>query len=58
MKEDELDGASSTSVHDKAPSTLTLVKKEFRGRYAISSEEFTNEMVTLVTFTFMLILRT
>ncbi|XP_062110381.1 alpha-glucan water dikinase, chloroplastic isoform X2 [Humulus lupulus] len=43
VKEDELTGASS--VKDDAPSNLKLVKKKFLGKYAISSEEFTNEMV-------------
>ncbi|PON44874.1 Pyruvate, phosphate dikinase [Parasponia andersonii] len=45
VKEDELAGASSSPVKEGAPSTLTLVKKQFHGKYAISSEEFTSELV-------------
>lgn len=56
MKEDELAGTSSSNGSDGAPSNLTLVKKEFRGRYAISSDEFTNDMVRL-PFSFILNLR-
>lgn len=46
IKESELSDMSSTHVEDdpSAPS-LTLAKKQFSGRYAISSEEFTSEMV-------------
>ncbi|KAM1102978.1 hypothetical protein ACFX19_011736 [Malus domestica] len=43
VNEGELD-ASSTDSREDTPS-LTLVKKEFTGRYAISSDEFTSEMV-------------
>lgn len=57
VKEDELAGASSSTVKEGAPSNLSLVKKQFRGKYAISSEEFTSEMVTLATFSFNLNLR-
>ncbi|KAJ6799293.1 alpha-glucan water dikinase, chloroplastic isoform X2 [Iris pallida] len=46
IKESELSDASSANVGDSlSPPTLTLVKKQFSGRYAISSEEFTTEMV-------------
>ncbi|KAF3431222.1 hypothetical protein FNV43_RR25952 [Rhamnella rubrinervis] len=45
VREDELADASSTFVNEGAPSTLSLVRKKFCGRYAISSEEFTNEVV-------------
>ncbi|KAH7515688.1 hypothetical protein FEM48_Zijuj10G0053100 [Ziziphus jujuba var. spinosa] len=45
VREDELAGASQTLLNKVAPSTLKLVRKQFRGRYAISSEEFTSEMV-------------
>ncbi|KAL8035858.1 hypothetical protein ABFX02_12G123200 [Erythranthe guttata] len=45
MTDDEL--LSSTNSKDDVSSapSLTLVKKKFAGRYAISSEEFTNDMV-------------
>jgi alpha-glucan,water dikinase len=44
MKESDL--TSSTNLEEDGPSTpLTLVKKEFAGKYAISSDDFTNEMV-------------
>ncbi|XP_024023864.1 alpha-glucan water dikinase, chloroplastic isoform X2 [Morus notabilis] len=45
VKEDELADASTSPLKEGAPSTLTLVRKKFNGRYAISSEEFTSEMV-------------
>ncbi|KAM1170836.1 hypothetical protein ACFX15_020715 [Malus domestica] len=43
VNEGELDAGSTDSKED-TPS-LTLVKKKFTGRYAISSDEFTSEMV-------------
>ncbi|KAM7484206.1 hypothetical protein LguiA_000215 [Lonicera macranthoides] len=44
LKEGDL--TSSTNEEDSGPlKPLTLVKKQFAGRYAISSEEFTSEMV-------------
>lgn len=45
VKEDELADAITNPLKEGAPSTLTLVRKRFNGRYAISSEEFTSEMV-------------
>ena len=48
-KEGELtDSISSKSKDDDSLPSVTLVRKQFGGRYAISSEEFTNEMVRLV----------
>ncbi|KAL0408586.1 UNVERIFIED_CONTAM: Alpha-glucan water dikinase, chloroplastic [Sesamum radiatum] len=44
MSEDELATATDSKEVSAAPS-VTLVRKEFSGRYAISSEEFTSEMV-------------
>ncbi|KAG8366087.1 hypothetical protein BUALT_Bualt17G0039400 [Buddleja alternifolia] len=44
VKEDEL-ASSSNSNEFSSSSSLTLVKKQFAGKYAISSEEFTSEMV-------------
>ncbi|KAL3501155.1 hypothetical protein ACH5RR_035604 [Cinchona calisaya] len=38
--------ASSSNLNDIGPSpSITLVRKHFRGRYAISSDKFTSEMV-------------
>ncbi|KAK1552116.1 hypothetical protein Q3G72_010601 [Acer saccharum] len=46
VKESELAYSSSTKLKkDGASPSLTLVKKQFAGRYAITSEEFTSEMV-------------
>ncbi|CAN0893175.1 Alpha-glucan water dikinase, chloroplastic [Linum grandiflorum] len=45
VKEDELEGPSSTGLKDIDSSSLKLVKKQFTGKYAISSDEFTGEMV-------------
>lgn len=42
--------ADSSSIgfnENGSPSSLTLVKKQFAGRYAITSEEFTSEMVRI-----------
>ncbi|KAM5567913.1 alpha-glucan water dikinase 1, chloroplastic [Rosa sericea] len=44
VNESELGDASSTNSNEDIPA-LTLVKKQFTGRYAISSDEFTSEMV-------------
>ncbi|KAL5826788.1 hypothetical protein ACOSQ3_018629 [Xanthoceras sorbifolium] len=44
VKESKLADSSSTNLIEDIPS-LTLVKKQFAGRYAITSEEFTSEMV-------------
>lgn len=43
--------ASSIHEHDGVPSTVTLVRKHFSGKYAIVSEEFTSELVRLRTLT-------
>lgn len=45
MTEGEIAG-SSDSKEVAPPPSVTLVKKKFCGRYAISSEEFTNDMVS------------
>ncbi|KAL4638999.1 hypothetical protein ACB092_03G186300 [Castanea dentata] len=45
LKEGELADASSTNLKDGSSPSLTLVRKQFNGRYAISSEEFTSDMV-------------
>ncbi|GAV71559.1 PPDK_N domain-containing protein [Cephalotus follicularis] len=46
LKEGELEGASSSNLkEDGSLTSLALVRKQFCGRYAISSEEFTSEMV-------------
>lgn len=44
VNEGQLEDASSTDLKEDIPA-LTLVKKQFTGRYAISSDEFTSEMV-------------
>ncbi|XP_028119817.1 alpha-glucan water dikinase 1, chloroplastic-like [Camellia sinensis] len=44
--EDGLTSASSTNLNKQGPlPSIKLVKKQFGGRYAISSEEFTSEVV-------------
>ncbi|KAJ6721894.1 hypothetical protein OIU85_024934 [Salix viminalis] len=45
LKEGELADSNSTNLTEGSPSPIKLVRKEFNGRYAISSEEFTSEMV-------------
>lgn len=45
VKDSELSGASTNSTEDGSLPSISLVKKQFAGRYAISSEEFTSEMV-------------
>ncbi|OAY62835.1 Alpha-glucan water dikinase, chloroplastic [Ananas comosus] len=46
IQERELSNSSSSDVRDDQSSpSLTLVKKHFTGRYAISAEEFTSDMV-------------
>ncbi|KAJ6689066.1 hypothetical protein OIU85_005474 [Salix viminalis] len=45
VKVGELADSNSTNLKEVSPSHLKLVRKQFRGRYAISSEEFTSEMV-------------
>lgn len=49
VNEGELEDASLTHSTEDTPS-LTLVRKQFTGRYAISSDEFTSEMVSLNFF--------
>ncbi|GFP88008.1 alpha-glucan water dikinase chloroplastic [Phtheirospermum japonicum] len=44
MKDDEL-VSSTNSKEDSSVPSLTLVKKQFVGKYAISSDEFNSEMV-------------
>ncbi|KAJ4895586.1 hypothetical protein Rs2_22380 [Raphanus sativus] len=44
VNESELSSQSSDNLED-APPSISLVKKQFVGRYAISSEEFTNDLV-------------
>ncbi|XP_057774579.1 alpha-glucan water dikinase, chloroplastic isoform X2 [Salvia miltiorrhiza] len=44
MKDDELVSSANSNEASSAPS-LSLERKEFSGRYAIASEEFTNELV-------------
>ncbi|XP_031400299.1 alpha-glucan water dikinase, chloroplastic [Punica granatum] len=45
VKEGELESASSVQAKEDGVSSLSLVKKQFSGRYAISSDEFTNDLV-------------
>ncbi|XP_038994051.1 alpha-glucan water dikinase, chloroplastic-like [Hibiscus syriacus] len=45
VKESELADSSSSNLNGEVPSSITLVKKQFAGKYAISAEEFTPEMV-------------
>ncbi|XP_072983787.1 alpha-glucan water dikinase, chloroplastic isoform X1 [Typha latifolia] len=46
IEESELSGSSSLNITDDQSSpAVNLVKKQFIGRYAISAEEFTSEMV-------------
>lgn len=47
LKEGELVDSSSLNLNEVGPSSVKLVRKKFGGRYAISSEEFTGEMVRL-----------
>ena len=58
VKEGELTDSISTKSkdNDSLPS-VSLVRKQFGGRYAISSEEFTSEMVRLVKLTVHLCMR-
>ncbi|EPS64613.1 hypothetical protein M569_10167, partial [Genlisea aurea] len=44
VNDDELGSSNTSEANSSAPS-VTLVRKHFAGRYAISSDEFTNEMV-------------
>ncbi|EEF34459.1 alpha-glucan water dikinase, chloroplastic [Ricinus communis] len=45
ISEGELADSSSTNMKEVGSSPIKLVKKQFSGRYAISSDEFTSEMV-------------
>ncbi|XP_022735440.1 alpha-glucan water dikinase, chloroplastic-like isoform X2 [Durio zibethinus] len=45
VKEGELADSSSSNLKGDGPSSITLVRKQFGGKYAISAEEFTPEMV-------------
>lgn len=45
LKEGEQGDSSSTNLKEVGSTPIKLVKKQFSGRYAISSEEFTSEMV-------------
>lgn len=47
MIEGELADLSSNKLKEVGPSPIKLIRKQFSGRYAISSEEFTGEMVRL-----------
>ncbi|KAL1222830.1 Alpha-glucan water dikinase 1 [Cardamine amara subsp. amara] len=44
VDDSELSSVSSDNLED-APPSISLVKKQFAGRYAISSEEFTSDLV-------------
>lgn len=46
VNDSELSSVSSDNLED-APPNISLVKKEFAGRYAISSEEFTSDLVSV-----------
>lgn len=47
-KESDLSkGTSPTAKVDQSTPSISLVKKQFAGRYAISSEEFSSEMVII-----------
>lgn len=49
IKDSELvDARSPNSPENGSAPSITLVRKEFIGRYAISAQEFTSEMVGLV----------
>ncbi|XP_011034107.1 PREDICTED: alpha-glucan water dikinase, chloroplastic-like isoform X3 [Populus euphratica] len=45
LKEGKLADSSSTNLKEVSPSPIKLARKQFSGRYAISSEEFSSEMV-------------
>ncbi|KAJ3692532.1 hypothetical protein LUZ60_012882 [Juncus effusus] len=45
ISESELSGPSSDKTDDLSSPSLTLVKKKFIGKYAISAHEFTNDTV-------------
>lgn len=45
VTKDELKGGGTVEVSSSSLPSLSLVKKRFAGKYAITAEEFTNEMV-------------
>ncbi|CAF2108195.1 alpha-glucan water dikinase 1, chloroplastic [Brassica napus] len=45
VNDSEVSSQSSDNLEDVPPPSISLVKKQFVGRYAISSEEFTNDLV-------------
>ena len=47
VNESEVSSQSSDNLEDVPPPSISLVKKQFVGRYAISSEEFTNDLVSV-----------
>ena len=47
VNDSEVSSQSSDNVEDVPPPSISLVKKQFVGRYAISSEEFTNDLVSV-----------
>lgn len=48
--EGNLTSSSSANFKEGPLPSLKLVRKQFGGKYAISSEEFTNEMVRILQF--------
>ncbi|XVE85121.1 hypothetical protein DITRI_Ditri17bG0066500 [Diplodiscus trichospermus] len=44
-KDGMLANSNSSNLKEDSPSSITLVRKQFAGKYAISAEEFTPEMV-------------
>lgn len=53
----ELQDSSSANLkeEDGPSSSVTLVKKQFAGRYAITSDEFTGELVKLQNYIYLFI---
>ncbi|XWS69047.1 hypothetical protein CRYUN_Cryun04dG0146200 [Craigia yunnanensis] len=45
VNEGELADSNSSNLKGDGPSSITLVKKQFGGKYAISAEEFTPDMI-------------
>lgn len=50
VSEGELNGASSSVTSDDVPPSISLDKKKFGGKYAISADEFTSELVSASNF--------
>lgn len=48
MNESEFKGANTSEISDDLLPSVRLVKKKFSGKYAITSEEFTSEMVSAI----------